>query len=209
VCAYYLATVVPLAPQFFHGTNTPQYIPRLLRPRRMPRSLQPPRFHCPNNNSCSTYFTKFLVMLLTSRFSSLNIFDENFVFKLSLFLKSFILWNVTSCSLSQLLFRGTCRFHPHCRSKKQSFSTFASCFLQIFFLTYYSTLKIEAVCSSETSVNFYRNTMRYFFRSHRCEGLTPNTRTFCSFLLCNVGSISPKHSAPSGCGWRRRSLDEG
>jgi hypothetical protein len=43
-------------------------------------------------------------------------------------------------------------------------------------LSYFSTLKTEAVIYSETSINFYRTTWRYItgdriLRSHRCENL--------------------------------------
>jgi hypothetical protein len=41
---------------------------------------------------------------------------------------------------------------------------------------YYSTLEMEAICSSETSVDFQRATLRYIpedsaLHSHRCENL--------------------------------------
>jgi hypothetical protein len=38
---------------------------------------------------------------------------------------------------------------------------FATCFTQVSFLVYWSTLKTEATCSSETSVNFHWTTVLY------------------------------------------------
>jgi hypothetical protein len=52
------------------------------------------------------------------------------------------------------------------------------------FFTYSSTtLKIEAILSFETSVNFHRITLRYIpedrtLHSHRCENLNSNNTTF-------------------------------
>jgi hypothetical protein len=53
---------------------------------------------------------------------------------------------------------------------------FAASFLLVIFLVYYSTLKMEAMCSSETSVNFYQATRHRIpedtsVHSHRCENL--------------------------------------
>jgi hypothetical protein len=49
-------------------------------------------------------------------------------------------------------------------------------FLLISYLAYYSTLEMEATCSSETSVTFQRNTRRCItedktLHNHRCENL--------------------------------------
>jgi hypothetical protein len=54
--------------------------------------------------------------------------------------------------------------------------TLASC------LPYFSTLKMEATCSSETSVNFQRTTRRYIsedstLHNHRCENLKSFNKT--------------------------------
>jgi hypothetical protein len=40
----------------------------------------------------------------------------------------------------------------------------ATCFTLVSFLGYSSTLKMEAICSSETSVNFQQTTRRYIPR---------------------------------------------
>jgi hypothetical protein len=44
----------------------------------------------------------------------------------------------------------------------------ATCFMPVSFLSYSATLKMEAICSSETSVEFQRTTQRYI----------PEERTF-------------------------------
>jgi hypothetical protein len=54
----------------------------------------------------------------------------------------------------------------------------------------YSTLKIEAICSSKTSVDFQRTTQRYIpkqsnLHNHRCENLRP----YISFLLLVTENI--------------------
>jgi hypothetical protein len=53
---------------------------------------------------------------------------------------------------------------------------FAACFMIISCLAYSSTLKMEAVCSSETSVDLHWTTRRYIpkdttLHKHRCENL--------------------------------------
>jgi hypothetical protein len=53
---------------------------------------------------------------------------------------------------------------------------FVTCFMLVSCLAYSSALKMEATCSSETSVDFHRNTRRYIseditIHNHRCENL--------------------------------------
>jgi hypothetical protein len=81
-------------------------------------------------------------------------------------LKSSVLWVGTPCSLVEVYwhFGGTHRFHSQdlgvnqARSQEQQL---AACTLLVSRLAYTSTLKMEAIYSSETSVNFYRITQRY------------------------------------------------
>jgi hypothetical protein len=62
------------------------------------------------------------------------------------------------------------RLHFQARRKRISSFTLVSC------SAYSSTLKMEATCSSETSVDFHRTTRSYIpevrtFHNHRCENL--------------------------------------
>jgi hypothetical protein len=69
-------------------------------------------------------------------------------------MKSNIFWDITPCSPLQVNrhFGGTYRLHLFCLP---SAFTLVSC------SAYSSTLKIEAICSSETSVHFHRTIRRY------------------------------------------------
>jgi hypothetical protein len=72
-------------------------------------------------------------------------------------MKSSILWDITRCSPMKLnrRFRATYCFHIQSRLRLVPAFTLICCW------TYYSTLKMEAICSSETSVHFPRTTLRY------------------------------------------------
>jgi hypothetical protein len=66
-----------------------------------------------------------------------------------------------------------------------------SCFLLVACLAYSSILRMEAVHSFETSVNFYRNTRRHIpedctRHSHRCENLRSNIKHFYSVEFSRV-----------------------
>jgi hypothetical protein len=50
------------------------------------------------------------------------------------------------------------------------------------YLAFTSTLKMEAVCSFETSLNFYRTTRRYIFIDTAVRTLNPTNRRI--FLQC-------------------------
>jgi hypothetical protein len=94
---------------------------------------------------------------------------------------SSILWDITPCSplKANRPFGGTYRIHlqgrriSRVRNQRESRSL-VSC------SAYSSTLKIDAICSSETLVDFQRTTRRYIpediasstpFHNHRCENL--------------------------------------
>jgi hypothetical protein len=67
-----------------------------------------------------------------------------------------IFWDITPCSLLKVnrCFGGPYRLYLQGRSLPPAF-ILVSC------STYTSTLKIEAICSNETSVEFQRTTRRY------------------------------------------------
>jgi hypothetical protein len=82
--------------------------------------------------------------------------------------KSTIFWDITACNplSGNRRFGGTCRFHLCLPSA----FTLVSC------SAYSSTLKMEAIWSSETSVDFQRTTQRYIpehstLHNRRCENL--------------------------------------
>jgi hypothetical protein len=68
-------------------------------------------------------------------------------------MKSSIFWDITPCSTSKAgrRFGGICLHHQGLLPT----SSLVSC------LAYYLTLKMEATCSSETSVDFQRTTLHY------------------------------------------------
>jgi hypothetical protein len=78
-------------------------------------------------------------------------------------MNSSVFWDITPCSPLKVnrRFGGTCRLHlqgpriNHARNQHEAGSKQVSC------LTYSSTLKMEAICSSETLVDFQRTTWRY------------------------------------------------
>jgi hypothetical protein len=78
--------------------------------------------------------------------------------KLKLLLKSSILWDITPCRPLKVNVRQ------------------ATCFTLVSCLAYSSTVKMEAKCSSETSVDIQRTTRCYIpedgiLHNHRCENL--------------------------------------
>jgi hypothetical protein len=76
-------------------------------------------------------------------------------------------------------FGGICRFHLQCLTLKKKESrllqaVLATYFSLIYCLAFSFTLKTEAICSSETYVNFQRTTRNYIpednaLHNHRCE----------------------------------------
>jgi hypothetical protein len=96
-------------------------------------------------------------------------------------MKSTIFWDITPCSPSNVnrLSGGAYRLHfqgwrisraRNQRESKWQAEFFASC------SAYSSTLKMEAICSTETSIDIRRTTRRYIpedstLHNHRCENL--------------------------------------
>jgi hypothetical protein len=80
-------------------------------------------------------------------------------------MKSTILWDITPCSPLKVSrhFGGTYRLHLQSRriSRGRNQHQVAPTFTLVSCSAYSSTLKMEAICSSETSVYFQRTTRRY------------------------------------------------
>jgi hypothetical protein len=99
---------------------------------------------------------------------------------MKLTLKNVILWDVTPCrSYVDRSFRGTCRLHLQGRKiseRGHSLSRWLQLSAQaVSSLADFSTMKMEAICSSETSVHT-RSIRRHIpedgvLHNHRCENL--------------------------------------
>jgi hypothetical protein len=99
-------------------------------------------------------------------------------------LKRSALCDVTPRSLLKInqSFGGACRLHLR--------GLLATCFMLVSCLAYSSTLKMEARCFSETSVDFQRTTRRYIpedrtLHNHRCENLRAYNEIPVSMFLLN------------------------
>jgi hypothetical protein len=70
-------------------------------------------------------------------------------------MKSFIFWDITPCSLLKVnrRFGGKCHLRLQGRRISQARALLAICFTLVSGLAYSSTLKMEATCYSETSVD--------------------------------------------------------
>jgi hypothetical protein len=93
-----------------------------------------------------------------------GIFQLGFEFFTAVVVKISIYWYITPCSpwKANRRFGGTCRLHLLSRRISQARNESESrrlCFLSasslVYCLAYSSTLKMEAICSSETSVDLY------------------------------------------------------
>jgi hypothetical protein len=82
-------------------------------------------------------------------------------------MKCSVFWYIATCSPMKVnrSFEGTYRLHLHCRrisqARNQREAGGKLNFLIVPYLAYSSTLKMEATCSSETSTDFHRTTLRY------------------------------------------------
>jgi hypothetical protein len=93
--------------------------------------------------------------------------------------KSAIFWNITPCSPLSVNRRFGGTYRLHLQGLKNKLSNHSAChLLSRWFLAevIFSTLKMEAICSSETSVDTQLTTRRYFpedgtLHNHRCENL--------------------------------------
>jgi hypothetical protein len=107
--------------------------------------------------------------------------------------------NITTCSplKANRRFGGTCRLHLHVqrigRAKKPAWKqSLPPAFALVSFSANFSTLKVEATCSSETSVFFQLSTQHCIsedstLRNHRCE----NLKSY-KWNLSNRGELQPK-----------------
>jgi hypothetical protein len=100
----------------------------------------------------------------------------------TLFMKSTIFLNITQCSPLKVNRRFGGKYLLHLQGRRISRArtsvkaVIATCFYAGSCLAYSSTLKMVAICSSETSVDFQRSTRRYIpedstLHNHRCENL--------------------------------------
>jgi hypothetical protein len=108
----------------------------------------------------------------------------NFLFKNTIF------WDITPCRPLKVYrrFGGTYRLYLQGRRISRASSGFPPAFTLVSCSAYSSTLKIEAICSSETSVDFQQTTRRYIpedstLHNHRCENLK-------SYIIFSVRIIS-------------------
>jgi hypothetical protein len=93
-------------------------------------------------------------------------------------LKSIIFWDMTPCSPLHVSRRFGGTYRLHLQGRRNKFSKKPACHLlaRWFAEPVSSTLKMEAICSSETSVETQRTTRRHIpeddtLHYHRCENL--------------------------------------
>jgi hypothetical protein len=100
---------------------------------------------------------------------SLNLFLQ---FTTILIFKTSIFWDITMCGRMKVNWQPTCRLHIRvwqiCKTRNWH-DLRAACFMPVSWLTYSSTLKTEATCSSETSGDFQWTTRHATLHNHRCE----------------------------------------
>jgi hypothetical protein len=87
-------------------------------------------------------------------------------------MRSSVFWDITPCSPLNVnrRFGRTCRLHlqgrrtSHVRDQHEAGYSLPPAFMLVSYLAYPSALKMEATCSSETSVHFQRTTQRYILK---------------------------------------------
>jgi hypothetical protein len=101
--------------------------------------------------------------------------------------KSTIFWDITSCSPLKVNWRfgGTYRLHFQSRKISQAKTRMKAGGNQSCFSAYSLTLKMEAICYSETSVDSRQTARRFMpedgtLHNHRCENLRSYIRNLCS-----------------------------
>jgi hypothetical protein len=94
------------------------------------------------------------------------------------YIESTIFWDITPCSPLNVSrrFGGTHRL--------QAELCLPPAFTLVSYSAYPSTLKMEAICSSETSADTQRSTWRYTpeYDNHRCENLKSNLHRLVSYV---------------------------
>jgi hypothetical protein len=110
--------------------------------------------------SMVTFLSVALTLLLTQTYIGFQVLT-------AVVMKSPIFWDITPCSPLKVnrRFGEKRRLHLQGRRVSQkinlSEALLATCLTLLYRLTYSSTVKMEAICSSETSVDFQRTTRRY------------------------------------------------
>jgi hypothetical protein len=116
------------------------------------------------------------------RFTSTEFFSKNTIF-----------WDIRLCSQVETGRHsgGADWLHLQGRRTNQASSQQKVEWKQISCLAYFSTLKMEAVCSSKSFIRIYQSTQRYIpegstIHSHRCKNLKSNKGflVFFSFFHC-------------------------
>jgi hypothetical protein len=115
--------------------------------------------------------------------------NVGFEFFTAVVMKSIIFWNMTSCSPLSLNRRFGGTYRLHIQGGRNRFSKPACHLLARWFVEpISSTLKMDTICSSETSVETQRTTRRhipedYTLHNHRCENLKSYNQRRRSILL--------------------------
>jgi hypothetical protein len=124
-------------------------------------------------------------------------------------IQSYIIWDTTPCIPVEvsLRFGGPCRHHLQGRRisqarNKDKAAILTACFMLVPCLAYSSTVKMEATCSSETSINFHRNTLHYIpdvriLHNYRYENLKYCV-IFCCFWCFSLVSLFWKNKMKGG-----------
>jgi hypothetical protein len=98
---------------------------------------------------CEKYHTRIMGPVFVTE----NVCEYSFTcwHLISLVMKAYIFWNITPCSPLKVNrpFGGTSR------------DLLVICLMLVFCLAYFSTLRMEMTCSSETSIDFQRTTLHY------------------------------------------------
>jgi hypothetical protein len=93
-------------------------------------------------------------------------------------LNNSVFWDITPCSPLKVkrCFVGIYRFLLQCPTSRTRYQRGLPAAFNLVSCSAYSTLKMEAICSSETSLDFQRITRRYIpddssTHNHRCKNL--------------------------------------
>jgi hypothetical protein len=112
-------------------------------------------------------------------------------------MKSIIFWDITPCSPLKVnrLLGGSYRLHLQgrriSRARNQRESCSSPAFTPVSFLAYSSTLKMEAICSSETSVDFKPEV-------HKIPTRVQCTVQVCELVESNLHPPPPHHRTVAG-----------
>jgi hypothetical protein len=126
--------------------------------------------------------------------------------KISFVLKSIIFWDMTPCSPLGFNRRFGGTYRLHLQGQRNRFSKPASKHVESRAFCWFaepisSTLKMEAICSSETSVQTQRTTRRhipedYTLHNHRCENLKSIVCLLVHFMVYAIKPVPTSHARP-------------